>query len=70
MAHRRARDPAMMQIFSQPGKDKPKLKGLGDIVALVAEPVAKASDRLLKTKLVGCAPCAARRAKLNQKFPL
>lgn len=44
-------------------------RGLGDAVALVAEPIARLSDAVLGTKLVGCGGCAQRRAKLNALVP-
>lgn len=43
--------------------------GLGDAVALVAEPIARLSDAVLGTKLVGCGGCAQRRAALNAIVP-
>jgi hypothetical protein len=44
----------------------PPPRGLGDVVALFAEPIARASDALLGTHLVGCGSCAERRAALNK----
>ena len=44
-------------------------RGLGDLVALFAEPIARASDAVLGTKLVGCNACAERRAALNKLVP-
>lgn len=46
-----------------------KPRGLGDAVALVAEPIARLSDAVLGTKLVGCGGCAQRRAALNALVP-
>jgi hypothetical protein len=43
--------------------------GLGDAVATVAEPIARLSDALLGTSLVGCGGCAQRRAALNALVP-
>jgi hypothetical protein len=48
---------------------RPKSFGLGDAVATVAEPIARLSDALLGTKLVGCGSCAERRAALNRLVP-
>lgn len=48
---------------------------LGDAVAAIAEPIAKISDRVLRTKIKGCSACAKRKDMLNhlipygQKFP-
>jgi hypothetical protein len=39
--------------------------GLGDAVAVVAKPIARMSDALLGTKLVGCTSCAERQARWN-----
>ena len=47
----------------------PKPRGLGDVVALFAEPIARASDAVLGTHLVGCNACAERRAALNNLVP-
>lgn len=44
-------------------------RGLGDLVEKLARPIAKASDRLLGTKLSGCSACSKRRRKLNQWIP-
>ena len=40
--------------------------GLGDAVAIVAEPIAAASDAVLKTKLKGCIPCGQRKETVNE----
>ena len=42
-----------------------KIGGLGDLVAVIAQPLAKASDRLFGTRLYGCQPCQRRREALN-----
>lgn len=43
--------------------------GLGDMVAAIAEPIAKASDAVFKTKLKGCGACRKRREMLNTLMP-
>lgn len=43
--------------------------GLGDAVERVVQPLARLSDRVLKTKLAGCSACSRRRAWLNQVMP-
>lgn len=48
---------------------KPRVFGLGDVVAAVAEPIAKASDAVFKTKLKGCSACRKRREMLNTLMP-
>jgi hypothetical protein len=44
-------------------------RGLGDLVATFAEPIAALSDKHLGTHLVGCNACAQRRAALNRLVP-
>jgi len=46
-----------------------KYKGLGDVVAAVAQPIAGAIDKLAGTNVSGCSGCARRRNNLNKKFP-
>jgi len=43
-----------------------KITGLGDAVAVVAQPIARAIDRLAGTNIKHCAGCAKRRHTLNQ----
>lgn len=45
------------------------MRGLGDAVAAIAEPIAKASDAVFKTKLKGCSACRKRREMLNTLMP-
>jgi hypothetical protein len=47
-----------------------KPRGLGDVVAAVAQPIAKGLDAIFQTKIADCDGCKARRTQLNQKFPL
>jgi len=47
-----------------------KITGLGDIVAIVAEPIAAAIDKATGTKIRGCQSCARRRMRLNRRFPV
>jgi len=47
----------------------PVIKGLGDVVPLVAQPIAKVVDSVAGTSIQTCGGCAQRRAALNQKFP-
>lgn len=46
-----------------------KYRGLGDVVAAVAQPVAKVIDKAARTNLEGCAGCAKRRRALNGWVP-
>lgn len=47
----------------------PALRGLGDVVAQVAQPIARAIDAVAGTHLRDCGGCKARRAKLNEWMP-
>ncbi len=47
-----------------------RIRGLGDVVHTLAQPVAKVIDAVAKTNLQNCGGCKSRREKLNQKFPL
>ena len=47
-----------------------KPRGLGDVVAIVAQPIAKGLDTVFQTNLADCAGCKGRQTQLNQKFPL
>ena len=49
---------------------KRTLRGLGDMVHVVAQPLARAIDALAGTHLQNCAGCVQRRDELNHKFPL
>jgi len=48
---------------------KPALKGLGDVVAAVAQPIAKVIDAVAGTNVAGCGGCAKRQAALNAVVP-
>ena len=43
--------------------------GLGDAVASIAQPIAKALDAVLGTKVATCGGCASRKAYLNSLVP-
>jgi len=47
-------------------KQHRKLTGLGDAVASLAQPIARAIDRIAGTDIEHCASCAKRRATLNR----
>lgn len=51
--------------------DRPRAKtiGLGDAVAAVAQPIARAADAVLGTDITHCGGCASRRAALNAAVP-
>lgn len=46
-----------------------KLRGAGDLVALVAQPIAKAIDAVAKTNVSGCNACQKRREAMNNALP-
>ena len=46
-----------------------KITGLGDAVAIVAQPIARAVDKLAGTDIEHCQGCAKRRATLNRIVP-
>ena len=47
----------------------PYVRGLGDAVALVAQPIARVIDRAFGTNVQGCGGCKARQDALNQALP-
>ncbi len=44
-------------------------RGLGDRLARIAQPIARAIDAVAGTDLQNCNGCAQRQELLNQKFP-
>lgn len=40
--------------------------GLGDVLAVLFQPVARLLDRILGTRLAGCRSCAQRQRRLNR----
>ena len=46
-----------------------KLRGLGDAVAIVAQPIARVLDRVAGTNLQNCSGCKDRQDRLNQAVP-
>lgn len=51
------------------GPNRTKLRGLGDVVHLVAQPIARAIDHVAGTHLQDCVGCEKRREKLNKAIP-
>lgn len=47
-----------------------RIRGLGDIVAIFAKPIAKIIDAVAGTKIANCGGCGRRQAKLNKTFPM
>jgi hypothetical protein len=58
--------------YETTGCDDPnrKIEGLGDIVASVAQPIARGIDAVLGTNIQNCGGCKKRQQTLNEKFPL
>lgn len=50
-------------------EDNLPIKGLGDLVARVANPVAGVIDKVAGTNLKGCGGCKGRRETLNRVVP-
>lgn len=46
-----------------------RMKGMGDLVAKVAQPIAKGLDRIFGTNIQGCGGCKKRQEKLNELIP-
>lgn len=53
------------QLCDKLGSEYCEGYGLGDAVHAIAQPIAKAIDKVIKTNIRGCSACAQRRAKLN-----
>lgn len=49
--------------------EAPAPRGLGDAVHAVAQPIARALDAVLGTKIQECGGCKARREALNRLMP-
>lgn len=47
-----------------------KITGLGDRVERIAQPIARAIDKVAGTNIQGCGACQKRKEYLNEKFPI
>jgi hypothetical protein len=56
--------------YSLDGKPQPISQGLGDKIAAVAQPIAKAIDKIAGTKITGCGGCKKMRERLNAGMSL
>jgi hypothetical protein len=56
-------------VFAPSHPSPLSLTGLGDLVAVVAQPIARTIDRVAGTKLQTCGGCKARQVKLNAAIP-
>jgi len=57
----------LVQKYAKAGT---QIRGVGDIVHKIAQPIAKVIDRIAGTNVAGCGGCAQRREKLNEVFPI
>lgn len=51
-------------------EESAKIKGLGDLVAYVARPIAGIIDKVAGTNISNCSGCAKRQQQLNEQVPL
>jgi hypothetical protein len=54
---------------TDPPRPKRQMEGLGDAIALVAQPIAKAIDSVAGTNLQNCGGCAQRKGWINAAVP-
>ena len=47
-----------------------RIRGAGDLVAKVAQPIAKVIDKIFKTNVRNCGGCKKRQDKLNELLPI
>jgi hypothetical protein len=52
-----------------PAKPEARMTGLGDLVAKVAQPIARAIDAVAGTNIKGCGGCKSRQEALNKAVP-
>ena len=69
--HSKVSDEYLYKEINKKPVDNRKIKGLGDVVALFAQPVAKVIDTISmgKTNLQSCGGCKRRQASLNEQVP-
>lgn len=58
-----AEEPSLDHVASK------KLRGLGDVVEVLAKPIARGIDKLAGTDIENCEGCAERRERLNRAVP-
>jgi hypothetical protein len=64
------RDPCSSCPLNKWGKyGKCQNFGLGDVIAVVAQPIAKAIDSVAGTNIQGCGACKQRQEALNKLIP-
>jgi hypothetical protein len=47
-----------------------RITGAGDLIAMIAQPIAAVIDAAAGTNLKGCQSCQSRRKWLNARFPV
>lgn len=57
------------RVPKQMGIDPKHLRGLGDAVAVVAQPIARGIDKVFGTNVQGCGGCKKRQEYLNKAVP-
>ena len=60
--------PTLDSLKRQHGRPIPA-RGLGDVVATIAQPIARAIDQVAGTRLQTCSACKHRQALLNAAVP-
>lgn len=55
--------------WPRPKAKRRPLRGLGDAVAAIANPIARAIDAIAGTDIEGCGKCKKRQAALNTAVP-
>lgn len=66
---RKFKTAAPLRITEALRKKVVRPEGLGDRVEKIAQPIAKAIDRIAGTNIQGCGACQKRKEYLNNKFP-
>lgn len=61
-------DPILPKDIETAHTKKPN--GLGDRVERIAQPIARAIDKVAGTNIQGCGACQKRKEALNKAFPL
>jgi hypothetical protein len=49
---------------------KKTITGIGDVAHKIAQPMARAIDKVAGTNIQGCGACQKRKEYLNEKFPI
>lgn len=68
-AAEKARRKAAHDAWFRANKPAQHSRGLGDVVASIAQPIARAIDKVAGTKIAECGGCKRRREALNRIVP-